>query len=188
MARAIPVSEQVVIDDVGALKALADTQRLTMLLAMTDQPRTVKEVAAIMGAPPTRLYYHVRMLTKHGLLRVASTRMVSGIEEKSYQASAKSWTIAAPLLSSALVRSGVLKALLELVATELSMTLEGASVPLGDPESEVQALVYTQFILDRDQVADVRHRLEALMLEYGAERTSPDEVEYSAFFALYRKP
>jgi DNA-binding transcriptional ArsR family regulator len=182
------MDEQKVIDDVGALKALADTRRLTMLLAMTDRPRTVKEIAASMDVPVTRLYYHVRLLEQHGLLRVASTRMVSGIEERRYQATAKSWTIAAPLLSSALARTGVLKALFDLVASELAMVLEGADEPLGDPESDVQALVYTQFVLDRDQVADVRKRLEDLMLEYGAEPQADDDRSYGALFALYRKP
>ena len=48
---------------------------------------SVKELAAELGEPQTKLYRHVRQLEAAGLIKVASTRMVSGILEQRYQAS-----------------------------------------------------------------------------------------------------
>jgi predicted ArsR family transcriptional regulator len=47
---------------------------------------SVKELAAELGEPQTKLYRHVRQLEAAGLIKVASTRMVSGILEQRYQA------------------------------------------------------------------------------------------------------
>ncbi len=181
-------SDQVVIDDVSALKAMADPKRMTLLLAMADDPMTVKELAALLDVPPTRLYYHVKMLESHGLIRVAKRRMVSGIEERSYQATAKSWTVSAPLLSSAVVRSGVIKALLDMTGAELELALAKAEIPLGEPDSSVPVLVFTKWMLDREQAAEVQRRMEAMMLEFAEQNTSDDASEYHAFLTVYQRP
>jgi predicted ArsR family transcriptional regulator len=47
---------------------------------------SVKELAAELDEPQTKLYRHVRQLEAVGLIKVASTRMVSGILEQRYQA------------------------------------------------------------------------------------------------------
>ncbi|HEY2270221.1 MAG TPA: helix-turn-helix domain-containing protein, partial [Streptosporangiaceae bacterium] len=80
------------VDDVDVLKAMADPTRMAILAALMrtrrDLPvRSVKELAAELGEPQTKLYRHVRQLEAAGLIRVASTRMVSGILEQRYQAS-----------------------------------------------------------------------------------------------------
>ena len=79
------------VDNVDALKALADPTRLAILAALMKTPRdlpvmSVKELAAELGEPQTKLYRHVRQLEAAGLINVASTRMVSGILEQRYQA------------------------------------------------------------------------------------------------------
>jgi DNA-binding transcriptional ArsR family regulator len=80
------------VDTVDMLKALADPTRMAILAALmkarNDLPvRSVKELAAELGEPQTKLYRHVRQLEAAGLIKVASTRMVSGILEQRYQAS-----------------------------------------------------------------------------------------------------
>src|SRR5580704_5335810 len=78
------------VDSVAALKAMADPTRLAILAALMrtrDLPvMSVKELAAELGEPQTKLYRHVRQLEAAGLIKVASTRMVSGILEQRYQA------------------------------------------------------------------------------------------------------
>jgi DNA-binding transcriptional ArsR family regulator len=77
------------IGDVATLKALADPTRMAILSVLTrsrDLPvMSVKELAAELGEPQTKLYRHVRQLEEAGLIRVAATRMVSGILEQRYQ-------------------------------------------------------------------------------------------------------
>jgi len=77
--------------DVDVLKAMADPTRLAILAALMKTPHdlpvmSVKELAAELGQPQTKLYRHVRQLEAVGLIKVASTRMVSGILEQRYQA------------------------------------------------------------------------------------------------------
>ena len=78
------------VEDVRTLKALADPTRMAILSVLTrsrDLPvMSVKELAAELGEPQTKLYRHVRQLEEVGLIRVAATRMVSGILEQRYQA------------------------------------------------------------------------------------------------------
>lgn len=83
-----------VVDSVDMLKAMADPTRMAILatLMKTRQVMSVKELAAELGEPQTKLYRHVRQLEAAGLIRVASTRMVSGILEHRYQASQQDLT------------------------------------------------------------------------------------------------
>jgi DNA-binding transcriptional ArsR family regulator len=79
------------VENVDVLRALADPTRLAILGVLMDQRdelpvMSVKELAARLGEPQTKLYRHVRQLEAVGLIRVAATRMVSGILEQRYQA------------------------------------------------------------------------------------------------------
>ena len=90
LAEAEPLAVRTV-DNVDVLKALADPTRMAILAALMktrhDLPvMSVKELAAELGEPQTKLYRHVRQLEAAGLIEVASTRMVSGILEQRYQA------------------------------------------------------------------------------------------------------
>jgi DNA-binding transcriptional ArsR family regulator len=79
--------------DAETLKALADPLRLSILAALmrgaSVRPRvmSVKELAAELSEPQTKLYRHVKLLEAAGLIRVAASRLVSGILEQRYQAS-----------------------------------------------------------------------------------------------------
>jgi DNA-binding transcriptional ArsR family regulator len=87
-----PAAQPRSISTVAELKALADPLRLAILEALIrDAPRelrvlSVKELAAELGEPKTKLYRHVKQLEAAGLIRVAATRLVSGIVEQRYQA------------------------------------------------------------------------------------------------------
>ncbi len=79
------------VDDVDILRAMADPTRMAILSVLMDRPddlpvMSVKEIAARLGEPQTKLYRHVKHLEAAGLIRVAATRLVSGILEQRYQA------------------------------------------------------------------------------------------------------
>src|SRR4026208_51386 len=81
------------IDNLETLRLLTDPLRMRVMSALadrTDAPSTVKQLAAQLEARPPRLYYHVNLLEEHGLIKVASSRVVSGIIEKSYIPAARS--------------------------------------------------------------------------------------------------
>jgi DNA-binding transcriptional ArsR family regulator len=80
------------VSEVETLKALADPIRLRILTALMrfeGDPvlMSVKELAEQLGEPQTKLYRHVKQLEATGLIKVAATRLVSGIVEQRYQAS-----------------------------------------------------------------------------------------------------
>ncbi len=79
------------VDDVDILRAMADPTRMAILSVLMGRPddlpvMSVKEIAARLGEPQTKLYRHVKHLEAAGLIRVAATRLVSGILEQRYQA------------------------------------------------------------------------------------------------------
>jgi hypothetical protein len=89
------------IDDLETLRLLTQPLRLRLLetLRTSPAPMTVKELAAALDSPPTRLYHHVRLLEEHDLIRVAGSRLVSGITEKRYEATAARVGVSRSLLA-----------------------------------------------------------------------------------------
>lgn len=89
MASSDPPSRQVrLIDDLETLRLLTQPLRLRIVEALraAPGPLAVKDLAEILATSQTKLYYHVKLLDAAGLIRVAATRLVSGIPEKRYQA------------------------------------------------------------------------------------------------------
>ncbi len=81
-------ADQLTITNLETLKVTADPLRMRIVELLRQAPATVKELAAALRVAPKSLYYHVNLLDKHGLIRVVDTRLVSGILEKRYQATA----------------------------------------------------------------------------------------------------
>jgi DNA-binding transcriptional ArsR family regulator len=89
-AEAQPVETRM-ISEIDSLRALADPTRLAILTTLMESREelpvmSAKELAARLDQPQTKLYRHLRQLESAGLIRVAATRMVSGILEQRYQA------------------------------------------------------------------------------------------------------
>jgi DNA-binding transcriptional ArsR family regulator len=80
------------VSNVDVLKALADPLRLNLLYALTRERgaglpvMSVKELAAELGEPQTKLYRHIKHLESAGLIHAVASRVVSGILEQRYQA------------------------------------------------------------------------------------------------------
>src|SRR3954471_20831047 len=69
---------------VADLRALAHPLRLRMMELFAESAKTTKQVADILGEPPTRLYHHVAALERAGLLELRETRKNRGTVEKWY--------------------------------------------------------------------------------------------------------
>ncbi len=82
------------IRDLETLKVISDPLRVKILdlVSLANQAgdlRTVRQIAEQMDIAPHKLYYHINLLEKHGLLLVAETNVVSGIIEKHYRVQAR---------------------------------------------------------------------------------------------------
>src|SRR6266699_2543948 len=92
-------AQEMVISNFDTLKVAADPVRLRIMEVLIDNPLTVKQVARKLESAPTKLYYHVNLLEEHGLITVTGSRIVSGIIEKQYRASASSLRVDRSLLT-----------------------------------------------------------------------------------------
>jgi predicted transcriptional regulator len=95
------MDESQIIDELDQLKALADPLRQRLLTAFCCQPATTKQVAERLGEKPTRLYHHVDLLEKAGLIELVETRPNRGTLEKYYLTSARQFVVDHQLLRTA---------------------------------------------------------------------------------------
>src|SRR6516162_5669049 len=59
-------------------RALADPMRIRLLECLWGQPQSTKELAAWVGLPPDRLYYHLAQLEQARLIEIAEYRRLPG--------------------------------------------------------------------------------------------------------------
>jgi DNA-binding transcriptional ArsR family regulator len=91
-AQADVLKRTATVSNVDVLKALADPLRLNLLYALSRETgaglpvMSVKELAAELGEPQTKLYRHIKHLESAGLIHAVASRVVSGILEQRYQA------------------------------------------------------------------------------------------------------
>jgi DNA-binding transcriptional ArsR family regulator len=70
-------------------RALADPLRIRLFELVSAQPRSARELAALAGRPPNRLYHHLAQLEEGGLIEVTEyRRLPSGKVERVYAPSA----------------------------------------------------------------------------------------------------
>ena len=70
----------------GVHRALGDPLRIRLFEALWNGPRSAKELAAEVGLPPDRLYYHLRQLERAGIVEVGEYRALpSGKAERVYR-------------------------------------------------------------------------------------------------------
>jgi DNA-binding transcriptional ArsR family regulator len=111
---------QFMVSDLDTLRVLTDPLRLQILEVLDQRPQTVNQVADKLGHSGSRLYYHINMLEKHGLIKVVETRMVNNMVEKLYWLTAKDIEIDKSLLEFS--REGVQDGLVNLVSSSLEAT------------------------------------------------------------------
>jgi len=178
-AEVLPVAP---VADLQALQALVDSQRHRIVTMLMDEPLTAKEIAARLGIGRTRLYYHLDLLERHGLIRVADTRVVSGIVERSFRAVARTFRVDRALLSSQATDVQITDAqaaILDAVAHDLR-----ARVLPGAPRPDEDVLVSRAFVkLNDARRKELRKRLAAIVDEFS--RADADGVETEIALALF---
>jgi DNA-binding transcriptional ArsR family regulator len=181
------------VDNVAVLKAIADPTRFAILAALmrtSDLPvMSVKELAAELGEPQTKLYRHVRQLEAAGLIRVASTRMVSGILEQRYQACQRDLTFGRRFLTENADESEeVLRTALDryrdgFIAAARAGRLEWGDVPAG--ESYRKPLVHMSDLkVSPAKASEVRDKLEEI-LDLLKDAEDKDGVGLNLFISFY---
>lgn len=165
-------AEEFTVSDLETLKVLADPLRLSIIECL-KKPSTVKKIAEKIDKPPTKLYYHFNLLEKHGLIQMVDTRIVSGIVEKHYQASAKVYRTEPGLLSPnseefderfEIMVSGLFGDLRD----DLRASVKSGTAVLGDSAPQHRRVLMTQgrLALSPQRAVDFYDRLLALFREF----------------------
>ena len=184
------------VDNVDALKAMADRTRLAILAALMksrhDLPvMSVKELAAELGEPQTKLYRHVRQLEAAGLIKVASTRMVSGILEQRYQACQQDLMLGRGFLQEHANESeAAVQAVLDRYRDGFFAAFRADQASEGDvPAGELYrkpVLFMSDLRVSPAKAAELRHKLEEIMNDLNDEKTEdPDGVPLSLLIGCF---
>jgi len=141
--------------------------RIIETLASSD-PMTTKQVAEKLGEKPTRLYHHVDLLEKTGLIQLTHTRKNRGTTEKYYEAIAREFRAAGDLFSDE--NSGdQISALRPMIHTVFDNTTSEMlrlidAHQAGDLlEDEGGLLSYIEMHLPQQQIDEVQQKLKELL-------------------------
>jgi DNA-binding transcriptional ArsR family regulator len=181
----VPVEEQPevrYVQDVETLRALADSTRLAILDALLRPPyprvMSAKELAAELNVPQTRLYRHIRQLEEVGLIKVAETRMVSGIQEHRYQATQRDL-----LFRPEFVRSHVDESM---AALHQVVDRFGRGVIASPETDDYKPVVFMADPTLPAEVADeLYQRLRALVKWLSEVKEDPDGVHINVLLGYY---
>lgn len=189
-------TEEFVIRDLETLKVIADPLRLQILEIVFDHPHTVKQIASQLDLPPSKLYYHMNLLEKRQLIAVASTRMVSGIQERSYQAAARNFRVMKGLLTPQRSQSekdeGValfVDAILDDAKQDIKHHVKRGLINTdADDHALSLRLARATTRLTEAQALEFHQRLRELIAEFQdrkADGANADEQGYAMVIAMY---
>lgn len=102
--------ESIAITDQATLKVILHPLRTRLITAMSQGPRSVKELAEAVGMEQTKLYYHIKILLKAGIIMPAGRRKVGNLTETSYVCRARDYVIDPALALSGGAGEGAEKA------------------------------------------------------------------------------
>lgn len=180
--------------DPALLRVLADPVRSFVVYSLVPEAKTVKQLAVELGCPPTRLYYHMQQLEKHGLVFVQRSRLVSGIQERHYRAAAREFMLDRDALGSGSTsdreRSEALLAFVfDQTRLEIARGLEQGRIDVRHSAPAPGSLMAYRNVLklDRAQADRLYRRLHAFWMEYEAIAKQPaEDGDFYAFaVALY---
>jgi hypothetical protein len=161
--------EEFVINDIETLKLITHPLRL-QLLGQFRKGRTVKEAAADLDTPPTKLYYHVNLLEEKGLLQVVDTQIVSGIIEKRYQVAARRYRIDDSMLSGEaddVKFDALISSFFQMVQDEIRQSMRAGLLDLRDRSKPHHGtLARLDFCLTEEQAEALHGRIQAIVDEY----------------------
>jgi len=197
----LEIEKERTISDLETLKVIADPLRIHILeiIALRNEAGagcTVKEIAQELERPPTKLYYHINQLEKHDFIRVAETRIVSGIIEKLYQITARRYHVDRDLLSPQAAPGGeemdtlltLLPGVFEATSRDIKRSLEAGLIDLSETGPKHHRLILSRLslTLTEEQAASLYEQLDDWIQEYSQAEPDPDQARhYSFLFALY---
>lgn len=180
------------IQDLETLRVISDPLRAQILELCATEARTVRDMASRLGLAPTRLYYHINLLEKHGLLVVDETRTVGNLIEKTYRAVAVNLDVDSSLFNFKTPQGkeslyGLVTSTLDSTRDDLLRSLQARSLALEQGAAPTPRAVMLKRVTARLSIARIDAmlaRLEALLDEFD-QNDAADDQAYNLTLAYY---
>jgi DNA-binding transcriptional ArsR family regulator len=168
---------------------LSDSTRLEMI-ELLMRPHSVRELAAQMRVPRTRLYHHVNQLEQAGMIRVVDTRQAGAQTEKIYQVTAYSYQPSERYLEEAMPREkaqAVLAAIFGATEADFIRSVEEGAVTFEDRATRRRLHLRRGLLqLDDERLHQFIADLEAVYDKYDTDHPgdAPDDAQLVATVSL----
>jgi DNA-binding transcriptional ArsR family regulator len=150
-------------------RALASSLRLRILRICLSEPRTNKEIAAVLGRDPASILHHTRTLVRTGFLAAQEERRgARGAREIPYLATRKSWQLSTPAQDRVMI-----DAFLEEVALVPGEDIDTARLGLRLAPAEMD---------------EFRARFRELLDDFAARPDDPSAPAWSVFLSVHPDP
>lgn len=163
-----------VVNHADALKALGDPLRLRILHVVMGEPArtwSVKEIAAVLDQPVTKLYHHVKQLEQAELIADVESRVVSGIVEHRYQTGQLGLQFDESLFGSPATRDASIHQAAAFVEESRDELVAFLSQPDADIDAVHLSKAYAR--LTPDEVQAVMKELSRLVDGFSAHKNDP---------------
>ena len=184
------------ISDLDTLKVVSDPLRIQILEVLAPEPQSVNQIAEKMGLSPSKLYYHVNMLEKHGLIQMVDTTVHGNIIEKHYWVSALDIRLDENLCCFGLPEgqenvAAVMVVPIDATRQDIIRSLEARMFALdqGAEEHPRKAMIYRELSnLSDEQANEFIQRFKTLTEEFEAasdQASSEDMQTHALTIAFY---
>jgi DNA-binding transcriptional ArsR family regulator len=185
-------AEVLMINTPEQLKIISDPLRMQILECVSLEALSVKQIAARLSQPATKLYYHVSALEEGGFMVVVDTRIKSGILEKYYRIAAQNIQVKRGLLRQSGAADDALQSMLTAVFDATVADLQqSAAVGMLDLNEENEGnshrliLARDSFHLRSEDVPRFVAKIHDLLKEMSAAEDKTDPVSYGCTIAFY---
>jgi DNA-binding Lrp family transcriptional regulator len=174
---------ELVVTEATVVEMLYDPLRYR-LFRLLREPRSVPELAAEVGVPANRLYYHVRRLVRSGLVRQVGARAVGKGTERIYSVTAERISFSGDLTLPGAGARG--EGPLQGITAELEAAFRAHEAgELG----EAPALLSYHFVrLTPSRARQLETRLQALAAEFDDDARSAHARRYALLSVLAPLP
>lgn len=179
------------VQEVDQAAALFQPLRIQLLKLMAE-PKTCHDMAKVVGESPQKVYYHVKILEKAGLITKISEQRVRGIMQGIYQATARSYWLSPQMVGRLGGKKRVNDQMSLGYLLSLAETLQDDVAELGqqDEDTEIPSLGLSAQIELRDAneraafAQDVQTMFQTLAEKYGKQAGDSPATETEALYKL----
>lgn len=186
------------IQDIDQAAALFQPLRVQLLKLMVE-PRSCNDMAEVVGESPQKVYYHVKILERAGLVEKTSEQRVRGIMQGFYQAKARAYWLSPHIVGRLGGRRRAQDQMSLGFLLSLAEELQTQVAALAQQErEEVPSLGLAAQITLRDGneraafMQEVQSLFQALARKYGRQSPDPvveaDDHTFQLMLACYPKP